>query len=85
MADIPNFENKMKYGFLVSEPKKYIGTMFTINIAMILVYIFSTSHDYWYLAVVAAFFHLLVILCMIALAVVDPGIIPKVYSHYEQK
>ena len=51
---------------------------------MALVYIFSTNHPYWYIAVAAGFFHLLTLLCMAALALVDPGIIPKILGGYEQ-
>lgn len=49
---------------------------------MPLVYVFSTCHPYWYLAIIAGFFHILTDLLMVALALVDPGIIPKVYSEY---
>jgi hypothetical protein len=56
--------------------------MITINVSMILVYCFSTGHRFWYLAILAAIFHVLGMVCMIALALVDPGIIEKVYSHY---
>lgn len=51
---------------------------------MTLVYIFSTGHTYWYLAIIAGCFHFLALLCMIALALVDPGMIPKILGRYEQ-
>lgn len=51
---------------------------------MVLVYIFSTWHKYWYLVIIAGFFHFLTLIFMGALAKVDPGIIPKIFSKYEQ-
>jgi hypothetical protein len=71
-----------KYGFLISEPKKYIATFVTINVGMALVYVFSTKHQYWYLAIIAGFFHLLVLVFMVVLGRVNPGIVPKIFAIY---
>lgn len=50
---------------------------------MCLVYAFSTDPKYWYLIVLEVIFHIATIIFMVFLAVVDPGIIPKIFSHYE--
>jgi hypothetical protein len=52
---------------------------------MILVYVFSTNAKYWYLIVFSVIFHVLTMVCMLLLAWVDPGIIPKIFSAYENK
>ena len=54
--------------------------MVNINVGMILVYVFSTSHQFWYLSFLAAFFHILVMIFMIALALVDPPNKPFEYG-----
>lgn len=74
----------MKYGFMVSEPHKYLGTMAVINVGMGLFYAFSTSPTYWYLIVLSALFHFATVALMIVLALIDPGIIPKIFSNFEQ-
>ena len=82
LADIPNYSNREKYGFLVSQPKNYLGTFAVINIGMGLMYAFSTHTDLWVLIALSAIFHVLVIVFMLILAWVDPGIIPKIFSNY---
>lgn len=68
---------------MVSEPHKYFATLATINVGMGLLYAFSTNGTYWYLIVLSAIFHIATVLLMIALALVDPGIIPKIFSNFE--
>lgn len=68
---------------MVSQPKNYIATFFTINIGMALFYAFSTHPDLWALIVFSVFFHISVVALMLLLAWVDPGIIPKIFSNYE--
>lgn len=72
----------MKYGFMVSEPHKYFGTMATINVGMALLYAFSTTPTFWYLIVLSVIFHVATVALMIALALIDPGIIPKIFSNF---
>lgn len=90
LADIPNFENKVKYGCLVAEPGKYLATMLLINLSMIIVYISVARPtleppSYWYLVIIVGFFHVLSVFLMVVLALADPGIIPKIFSRYENK
>jgi len=68
---------------MVSQPKNYIATFFVINLGMALLYAFSTHSDLWPLIVITVFNHVGVIICMLVLAWVDPGIIPKIFSNYE--
>lgn len=83
IADIPNYTNKHKFGFLVSEPHKYFGTFVVINIGMVLFYVFSVEWSRWYLAMFSLIFHFLSIFFMVILAFVDPGIIPKIFGGFE--
>ena len=83
VAEIPNYRNKKRFGFMVSEPQNYVATFLGINIGMCLVYAFSTDSHYWYLIVFDVIFHVATIVFMIFLALVDPGIIPKIFSNYE--
>ena len=86
IAEIPNYENYKKYRCLVSQPKRYIATFLTLNIGMILFYVFSTStQKHLPLLVLAIIFHLLSLAFMVVLAFADPGIIPKIYSEYEHE
>lgn len=68
---------------MVSEPKKYFATLSVINIGMILLYVFSTDVKYWYLIVLSVIFHVATVMFMIFLALIDPGVIPKIFSNYE--
>jgi len=52
---------------------------------MILVYYSAANINQWYLGVVAAGFHLMALICMVILGFKDPGIIPKVFSRYENR
>ena len=81
---MPIYANKTKYGFMISEPKKYFATFISINVGMALIYAFSTNEREWYLILLSAILHVLTIGFMIALALIDPGIIPKITSKYEQ-
>ncbi len=83
VAEIPNYRNKKRFGFMVSEPQNYVATFLGINIGMCLLYAFSTDANYWYLIVLAVLFHVATDVFMIFLALVDPGIIPKIFSNYE--
>lgn len=85
LADIPNFENQVKFGFLISEPRKYLATFLLINIPMVLVYYSAANINQWYLGIIAAAFHFLALVCMLILGFKDPGIIPKVFSRYENR
>jgi hypothetical protein len=67
---------------MISEMHKYCATMFAINFGMILLYVFSTYKDCWYLIVLSVIFHVLTVTLMLVLAWVDPGIIPKIFSDY---
>lgn len=84
VAEIPNYSNKNKYGFMVSQPKNYFGTMAVLNIGLFLFYGFSTNTQYWYLIVLTVLFHIGTLVYMVLLALVDPGIIPKIISEYEK-
>jgi hypothetical protein len=83
VANIPNYNYKQKYGFMVSQPKNYFATASVINIGMILFYVFSTNPNYWYLIVLTAIAHASTMIWMFLLAVIDPGIIPKIFSNFE--
>lgn len=83
VADIPNYKYKQRFGFMVSEPRKYFATLAAINIGMILLYVFSTNPQYWYLIVFSVLAHASTVVFMVILALVDPGIIPKIFSNYE--
>jgi hypothetical protein len=82
VANIPNYNYKKKYGFMVSQPKNYFGTAAAINVGMILLYIFSTNSIYWYLIVLDVLSHVSTMIWMVFLAIIDPGIIPKIFSNY---
>jgi hypothetical protein len=82
VANIPNYNYKQKYGFMVSQPKNYFATASVINIGMILFYVFSTNPNYWYLIVLSAIAHVSTMIWMFLLAVIDPGIIPKIFSNF---
>lgn len=82
MAEIPNYSNMRKFGFMISEPKKYFGTLALINIGLALLYAFSTHRDLWIFIVFTVFFHFTTDLFMLMLAWVDPGIIPKIFSNF---
>jgi hypothetical protein len=58
--------------------------MATINIGMILFYVFSTNSTYWYLIAITAISHFFTVILLLLLAWIDPGIIPKIMSTYEQ-
>ena len=83
LAEIPNMHNKYKYGFIVSEPKKYFSTLAVINIGMIIYYVFTATQGKWYLTMLSAIFHVLTNIFFAALAFVDPGIVPKIFDRYE--
>lgn len=83
VAEIPNYNNMKRFGFMISQPKNYFGTMLVINVGMGLMYAFSTDPDYWYLIVLAVLAHVGTMVFMLMLAWVDPGIIPKIFSNYE--
>lgn len=83
IADIPNFSNKHKYGFIISQPKKYFATLILLNVSMVLFYVFATDSKHWYLILFTAIFHVLSNLLMGILSFKDPGIIPKIFGSYE--
>lgn len=56
--------------------------MAVINIGMGLLYGFSTDSKYWYLIILSVIFHVATVILMIALALIDPGIIPKIFSNF---
>lgn len=68
---------------MISEPKKYFGTLALINIGLGLMYAFSTHPDLWIFIVFTVFFHIATDVFMLMLAWVDPGIIPKIFSNFQ--
>lgn len=81
--DAPTFKNLKKWGFVISEPAKYLSTMGSIIIGMILFYVFSSREGTWPLVMLAAIFQVMTLFFMVILAFTDPGIIPKIFSNYE--
>ncbi len=80
-----NYVTWGKYGgFLISEPKKYIATHILFLCLMIVYYAATAPKiDNIGIVIFTVLLHLSVIIMMLILAVVDPGIIPKVLPKYE--
>jgi hypothetical protein len=83
VADTPIYSNKIKCGLLVSEPFNYFATLTAINLGMALVYGFSSNLEYEPLFSLTVICHVLTMVWLLLLALVDPGIIPKVLTGYE--
>jgi hypothetical protein len=86
VSDITNYEAyKQCRGFLVSEPKKYIGTHVLFWAGAILYYTVTAFKTPPGLLVISIILNLTIQFFLLVLGFTDPGIIPKVLSGYENK
>lgn len=86
VSDVPNYENyKQCFGFIISEPRKYVATHVLIWVAALLFYIVTAFKTSIVLISLVVLFNILVEVFLLMLGFTDPGMIPKILSSYENK
>ena len=82
VADMGNYTYYEKYGCLLSEPKKFIGTLALYCIGFTLYYAVSVQYQHPFIIASIALTQVSALLMLIILAFKDPGIIPKVLPNF---
>jgi hypothetical protein len=86
VADIVNYSSYRNCcGFLISEPKRYVLTHVLIWGVMVLYYVVTASRTPVGLLVVTVVLNACIEGVLLALGLMDPGIIPKILQRYEQE
>ena len=84
VSEIVNYTNYKDYcRFLISEPKRYLLTHVLITAVLILYYVFTANKSPLSLLVITIILHIAIEVVLIALGLIDPGIIPKILQRYE--
>ncbi len=85
VAEVPNYNNyKACCHFLLSEPRKYLGTQVLIWLVMALYYAICGWRAPLALLVVTAALNVVAQIAMTVLGLRDPGIIPKILKEFEK-
>jgi hypothetical protein len=83
VSDVANYESyKDCFGFLVSEPRKYIGTHILFWAGVIVYYAVTAFKAPVALIVITVLLNILVQSMLIFLGFTDPGMVPKILSGY---
>jgi hypothetical protein len=84
VSEIVNYTNyKHCCGFLISDPKRYLLTHILITAVLILYYVVTAEKTPLSLLVITVVLHFAIEVVLIALGLIDPGIIPKILQRYE--
>ena len=83
VSDVPNYSNSKRYcGFLLSEPKKYIGTHLLIYAIMGLYYAVCGWRAPLALFIITIVVNVIIQILILALGLRDPGFLPKIFGEY---
>ena len=88
VSDVANYHTyKNCFGFLVSQPKKYIATHCLFWGGALLYYICTAPRDSIPagLIVISIILHILIQIILIKIGFTDPGMIQQIMSAYENK
>jgi hypothetical protein len=88
VSDVANYQNyKDCFGFLVAQPKKYIGTHILLWCGALLYYICTAPRNSIPpgLIVISVILNVLIQIVLLKIGYTDPGMISKIMSSYENK
>ena len=86
VSEVANYDSyKDCFGFLVSEPKKYLGTHVLFWVGAILYYAVTAFKAPVPLVIISVLLNILVQTMLLFLGFTDPGMVPKILSSYENR